>query len=147
MLHRLRFFGHTTDAAVWVVLCVVVLVLGGFVLHRLASDHRPLVESVLVLALLEPLVSPISWSHHWSWMAVAPVAAFLLWRGRRWTSALVGVALVVGVVAPYWWGIQRGIGSFLADNSFVLVGTLILFAWASSLLPVVSRARPRFTPG
>jgi alpha-1,2-mannosyltransferase len=134
MLHRPPFLANSLDVVLWVLLCAAVVVLGVLVSSRLASDHRPLVESVLILALVELLISPISWSHHWCWMAVAPIAAVSLWRDRRWTSVFVIAAIVVSVIAPYWWGIHRGFWGFVADNSLVLVGAWVLLAWGWSLL-------------
>lgn len=133
MLHRAPFHRGSAQTVVWVVLCVAVVVLGGLIAYRLAVTRRPLVESVLVLAFVELLISPISWSHHWSWMAVAPIAAFSLWRDRRWTSVLVGAAIAVSVVAPYWWGVPGGLVGFVADNSLVLIGLSVLITWAKAL--------------
>jgi alpha-1,2-mannosyltransferase len=133
MLHRAPFHGDGTHTVVWVVLCVAVVVLGGLIAYRLGAARRPLVESVLVLAFVELLISPISWSHHWSWMAVAPIAASSLWRDHRWTSVLVGAAIAVSVVAPYWWGVPGGVVGFVADNSLVLVGLSVLITWAAAL--------------
>ena len=147
MLHRLHFLGRATNAAVWVALCFTVVVLGGLIVRRLASNQRPLVESVLVLALVELLISPISWTHHWSWLALAPLTTLSLWRNHRRTSVLVGATTAIGVVAPYWWGIQRGFGGFLADNSLVLAGIVTLFAWANSLFAAVPWALRSQDPG
>jgi alpha-1,2-mannosyltransferase len=133
MLHRAPFHSGGAQTAVWIVLCVAVVVLGGLIAYRLAVTRRPLVESVLVLAFVELLISPISWSHHWSWMAVAPIAAFTLWRDRRCTSVLIGAAIAVSVVAPYWWGVPGGVVGFVADNSLVLAGLSVLVAWAVAL--------------
>jgi alpha-1,2-mannosyltransferase len=135
MLHRPPFAGAAADTALWVVLCLAVVALGGFVSYRLAAEHRPLAESVLALALVELLVSPISWTHHWSWMVVAPLAAVSLWRDRRRTALAVVALVVLCVIAPYWWGVHGGVAGFVADNSLVLAGAGVLVAWAVSFLP------------
>ncbi|MGH9091298.1 MAG: glycosyltransferase 87 family protein [Acidimicrobiales bacterium] len=140
MLHRAPFAGHGGDTALWVVLCVAVVVLGGVACERLSADRRPLVEPVLVLALVELLVSPISWSHHWSWMAAAPIAAWTLWRDHRSAAVAVVAVLAVSVASPYLWGVQRGVGAFVADNSLVLAGAAVLVVTAASLL--AGRRRP-----
>jgi alpha-1,2-mannosyltransferase len=141
MLHRSPFLGQTWAAALWVVLCVATVGVGVLVCRRLAADHRPLVESVLVLALVELLISPVSWSHHWSWMAAAPIAAATLWRVHRWNALLVVAVVAANVAAPYWWGVRRGLGSFAADNSLVLLGAAVLMSF-SLLAPLTLKARP-----
>lgn len=134
LLHRSPFLGHGWTGALWVVLCVLTVACGAVAARRGVRGHTPLVESVLVLALVELLISPISWSHHWSWMAAAPIAAASLWRRSRRSSVLVAAAIAVSVAAPYWWGIERGVGRFLADDSLVLVGAAVLIALTRSLV-------------
>jgi alpha-1,2-mannosyltransferase len=136
MLHRAPFLGGSTVGVAWVVLCSGTVLVGALVARRLASDRRPLVESVLVLALVEVLITPVSWSHHWSWIAAAPLVAASLWRAHRWSAVLVIAMIVVSIAAPYWWGIRRGVGSFVADNSLVLVGAAVLLTSALALLPL-----------
>lgn len=128
VLHRWPFSGNPIDVVLWAVLPAVIVTAGVFVAHRLASEGRALVESILVLALVELLISPISWSHHWSWLAVAPFAAFSLWRHRRRTFVAISATIGVGIAAPYWWGIHGGIGGFFANNALVLSGTAVLTA-------------------
>jgi len=134
MLHRSPFAGGSWVFVLWLGLCFGTVALGGLVSRRLACDHRPLAESVLVLALVELLISPVSWSHHWSWMAAAPIAAASLWLTHRRSAVLVGAAVVVSIAAPYWWGVQGGFGGFVADNSLVLVGAAVLLGLALSIL-------------
>lgn len=146
VLHRWPFSGDSLDAVLWAVFCAVVVAAGVFAAYQLASERRPLVESILVLALVELLISPISWTHHWSWLAVAPFAAFSLWRHRRWTSIAIGATIGVGIAAPYWWGFQGGFGGFFANNALVLSGTAVLMAFGARR-PTVGPGRAALTRG
>ena len=134
MLHRPPFAHGGSELVPWTVLSLGALVLGALVTRRLAMERRPLVEPVLVLAIVELLVSPVSWSHHWAWLGVGPLAAWSLWRDRRWVAVGVAAAVVVGVVAPYWWGVTWPVVGFVADNSLVLAGVGVLSLWGLWLL-------------
>jgi hypothetical protein len=74
------------------------------------------------------LVSPVSWTHHWSWLAVAPIAAVTLWAVHRVVAIMVLVLVGLAVVAPYWW-LQHGPLSYLAGNALVLGGGAVLVVW------------------
>jgi alpha-1,2-mannosyltransferase len=74
---------------VWVVLCLAVLAVLVVAVPRIEDDLTALV-AVAVAGLL---VSPVSWSHHWAWVALAlPVLH----------SRLRVVVLVVFAVGPQW---------------------------------------------
>jgi alpha-1,2-mannosyltransferase len=75
--------------AVWPVLALAVLVVTVFVVPRLRDD---LTASVAVAAA-GLLISPVSWSHHWVWIA----PALVLLHGR----VRVAVAAVFAV-GPHW---------------------------------------------
>jgi len=92
-----RVLGHRVGLgalAVAVLLCVVVLV----VARRLWwADERMLAVCVVGLGTL--IASPISWSHHWVW--VAPLVVALAARstaGRAWAVGWVAVT----AAAPFW---------------------------------------------
>lgn len=80
---------------VWLVLALLVIILGGWLM--VALMHRDMhIDAWLVNALIMLLISPVSWSHHWAWMALLlPVA---LWR---WAGAL-GRPIFLGVVLSVW---------------------------------------------
>jgi len=74
---------------VWLVLCLAVLGLTVALLPRLGDD----LTALLAVAAAGLLISPVSWSHHWVWIA----PALLLLRGR------VRIAVVaVFAVGPHW---------------------------------------------
>ncbi|MFS8097123.1 glycosyltransferase 87 family protein [Lentzea alba] len=75
--------------SVWMVLCLIVLAMTVFALPRLRDD----LTAVLAVAAAGLLISPVSWSHHWAWIALALVVL----RGR----VRIAVA-VVFLVGPQW---------------------------------------------
>jgi hypothetical protein len=83
---------------------------------------------VLALAFVELLVSPISWTHHWSWLVIAPIAVVSLWRSHRVVAWLLVALVVIAVVAPYWW-ITHGPLSAVASNALVIGGAAALVVW------------------
>jgi len=89
----------------------------------------------MVLALTELLVSPVSWTHHWSWLVVVPVVVASLWAVHRSVAVSLLVLLGLGVAAPYLW-IHLVPLSYLASNALVLGGAVSLVLWV-----VAERAR------
>jgi alpha-1,2-mannosyltransferase len=85
-------------------------------------------EAVMVLALTELLISPVSWTHHWSWLILAPIAAVTLWAVHRVVAIMLLVLVGLAVLAPYWW-IQHGPFSYLAGNVLVVGGAAVLVVW------------------
>jgi alpha-1,2-mannosyltransferase len=126
-----RLVGSVNGAyAVWLVFAVVVVVVGlaaAVALHRSGRDFAALMAT----ALTALLVSPISWDHHWVWIAPglaviidAAVTAARAGNGRR--SALwwaLGAAVAIAFAAwPDFWAPKKGL----------LQGGLINYAPASS---------------
>lgn len=92
---------------VWVVLVVATIGLGAWLmLALLAKGYNALAWQTNALIML--LISPISWSHHWVWLAVIlPTVAYVgLTAASRWTASLVTCglwALLVLTLPPKWW--------------------------------------------
>jgi alpha-1,2-mannosyltransferase len=86
------------------------------------------VEAVVALALTELLVSPISWTHHWSWLVLVPLVTARQWRRDRAVGVLMALIVAVAVVAPYWW--LRP--TWMAEDSLVLVAAALLVVWTVS---------------
>ena len=84
----------------------------------------------MALGLTELLVSPVSWTHHWSWVAIAPIAAVSLWQVHRAVAWLLLVLVALAVAAPYLW-IQHGPASYVAGNALVLMGAAVLVVWTA----------------
>jgi alpha-1,2-mannosyltransferase len=138
LLHRPPFNGGHLGTAVWLALALATLA-GGVLLARWLMEAARTGEVVVVLALTELLVSPVSWTHHWSWLTLAPIAAATLWAVHRVVAVLLLVLVGLAVIAPYWW-IQHGPLSYLAGNALVVAGAAVLVVW------LAAEARSRRTP-
>lgn len=109
----------------WAVAVVLTLALTAFAIHR----ARHAVPALLVCALGALLVSPISWTHHWVWLA--PAIGVLCRQGRWWAAV---PATIVLVVSPVWdfafWPLRE---------SYVLTGLAVLLLLAQPLDHVLDR--------
>jgi alpha-1,2-mannosyltransferase len=109
--------GSGKEWAVAAVICGVIGLVSAAVLDR--RGH--LMAGVLAAALTGLLLSPISWDHHWVWIApgaaVAGHYAVRAWRTSRWRAAAWG-ALAVAIIALYgaWpgslWSEPTDLGAF-----------------------------------
>jgi alpha-1,2-mannosyltransferase len=126
LLHRAPFAHLTSSAALWAVLALATVIAVAALGGRLLAAGRRL-QAVLVVSLCELLISPISWTHHWSWLAVAPVVLPDLWRRRPAAAVMVGVLLAVALAAPYWW--SAGGAADLTGDSLVLAGAATICVW------------------
>jgi len=127
LVHRSPFDGGHFGTVVWLVLSLATLA-GGVVLTRWLVEGARTVEALTVLALTELLVSPVSWTHHWSWLVVVPIVAVGLWSVHRQVAVALLVLLGLAVAAPYLW-LQHGPLAFVATNSLVLAAAAVLVLW------------------
>ncbi|MCC3268242.1 glycosyltransferase 87 family protein [Arthrobacter gengyunqii] len=91
----------------WLLLSLLA-VAAAAVIIRLAGNRGDLITALAAAALLMLLISPVSWSHHWVWVALfIPV----LWRNitdfmqkgsavRRWGLVLLVSSFVVFLLSP-----------------------------------------------
>ncbi|MFC9993331.1 glycosyltransferase 87 family protein [Nocardia sp. NPDC127526] len=89
---------------IWVTLALLAVVLAAVWMKRL-FDAGADTAALMVNAAAVLLVSPVSWSHHWVWIAPALiVAADAIANGRRSRLYLgtVGLALVMFAIGPQW---------------------------------------------
>ncbi len=98
--------GYSTSVStlLWLVLSVAAVALAALWMKRLL-DSGANVAALMVNAAAVLLVSPVSWSHHWVWIAPALlVAADAIARGRRnpWFLGAVGAAVVMFAIGPMW---------------------------------------------
>ncbi|WP_245546960.1 glycosyltransferase 87 family protein [Nocardia brevicatena] len=142
---------------IWLGLAMVAVGLAALWMHRLLSVDA-VVPALLVNAAAILLVSPVSWSHHWVWLAPAllVVADALVRRSdgadvRRAGRVALGAAAVLTVIfliGPQWvlphradreldWALWQQ----LLGSSYVLVtfGALVVAAFAYR--PAVSGVR------
>lgn len=93
--------------APWLALSLLVVALGAAVI-KAASDQGARVVAISATALTMLLISPISWSHHWVWMAaVLPAFAWtmgetpLRHRKTRWLmGGVLGASIMVFLFSP-----------------------------------------------
>jgi alpha-1,2-mannosyltransferase len=127
MVHRAPFDGGPVGTVVWLMLSLMTLGLGITLTRRLVQQART-ADAVMALALTELLVSPVSWSHHWSWLVLAPIVAASLWSAHRAVAIALLVLVGLAVVAPYLW-IHLVPLSYLGSNALVIGGAVVLVMW------------------
>ncbi len=124
-------FGLDKDAGfpIWVIGVVLVLAAMWLAVRRLLAEGRE-VGAMLVIATATLLCSPISWSNHWVWVAVAgtALAAAAL---RAPSSRLAVPALVVAVffIGPHAHVPVNGewtLGEWFLGNAFFLTAVAAL---------------------
>ncbi|MGK8521856.1 glycosyltransferase 87 family protein [Nocardia asteroides] len=140
----------TVATVLWITLSVLAVALAAVWMRRLIDAGAP-VAALLVNAAAVLLVSPVSWSHHWVWIAPAlVVTADLMVRGARGPRVIGAVATgaVLFLIGPHWllphsrdrelewaWW-QQIIGS-----SYVLVTFAVFVVAVISYRPSVSGVR------
>jgi len=98
---------------IWIVASVIVVIagIGGAMLLYQAGHQLP---ALLLTALTGDLVSPISWDHHWVWIAPGVVVAAhygtRAWQAGRKRAAAAYAAAAAAILALFaawpgaWWG-------------------------------------------
>ena len=112
LITRLAGSIHAGKPFYYVVAFVVLVV--GVAAAALLDRAGHLLPAILLAELTGDLISPISWDHHWVWIAPAmTVAGWYAWRAwqhgmRRQTYALAGSLLAILVVFAAWPGSWYG---------------------------------------
>jgi alpha-1,2-mannosyltransferase len=104
----------TSGTAPWIVAAILIVIVGLATAAILYRAGQP-VPGMLACALTGLLVSPLSWDHHWVW--VAPVLALLAHLGARargvvraaWWVAAGALVLVFGAWPQFWDLSQAGL--------------------------------------
>lgn len=129
----------------WILLSLLVVALGAAVI-RTASSQGARVVAISATALTMLLVSPVSWSHHWVWMAaVLPAFAWTLretprrHRLSRWVmGAVLGMSTVVFLFSPKTIGtalgaenldLQTPVPWIMASSAGVFCALAIMLCW------------------
>ena len=148
-------------SAVWLVLSLGLVAVAALVIKwAIAVDENFVAVSATAVLML--LISPVSWSHHWVWMAVAlPCMAFAMHRvptrsGRMQLAGwiIVCASAVAFYLAPKDLAMMAGAEEWGKDPSTqwplmvaslgVFCGVALLVYWALAYRP--SRAELRRTP-
>jgi alpha-1,2-mannosyltransferase len=142
MVHRLGMAEFPTSAT-WAVLSLGAVVLAWVAVVR-AGDDR--LSALLAVAVCGLLISPVSWTHHWVW--VAPGLLLLVHRSRLWAALLALLFTVPPVLflpnsddrelSWAWW-------QHLLGDSYVLVGITVLVVLATSAGRRRGASDPRVT--
>ncbi|MCP3801447.1 glycosyltransferase 87 family protein [Allokutzneria sp. A3M-2-11 16] len=113
---------------------VLVIAATWFVAYKLRDRALP---SLLIVATGALLASPVSWEHHWSWVAPALVGVAIVgWQRRNWWGALVLLPFALGLyrfarrgggVEVHWTITERVIG-----EAYVYTGLAVLIAFVVS---------------
>ncbi|RAS61156.1 alpha-1,2-mannosyltransferase [Lentzea atacamensis] len=146
MRGTLARFGLDSGAqvAVWVVLSLLVVATVWWLASRLGD-----VEAFFVVAIGGLLISPVSWGHHWIWIAPALVLLSRASLRRHWAPWAVVAVFAVGPhwlfprdndVEQQWAWWQQVIG-----NLYVFVGVAVLVTLAVRV--VRDRRRAASTAG
>jgi len=139
-------------SGLWLVLSLGLAVLAAVVIKwAVAADENFVAVSATAVLML--LISPVSWSHHWVWMAVAlPSMAFAMHRVPSRTGKLrlygwiiVGFSAVAFYLTPKYLAMMAGANEWgkdpqtqwqLAVTSLgVLCGVAMLAYWAVAYHP------------
>ncbi|WIM68675.1 glycosyltransferase family 87 protein [Corynebacterium breve] len=136
----------------WLILSLTTIGLGGWLMWALLRREMVL-DAILVNSLIMLLISPVSWSHHWVWLAlILPVATwriFTLFRNNDTAlSAIVALWAVLVLTNPPKWWFGDAIQVFeLPIWQKVLVSDFVWLAIATMVaLAVALRTVPRAQP-
>jgi alpha-1,2-mannosyltransferase len=133
----------------WLVLSLVVVAVGAGVI-KAASDQGARVVAVSATALTMLLISPVSWSHHWVWVAaIFPAFAWTLretprrYAGMRWTmGGVLGISILAFLFSPKTIGTALGSENLdiqtpglwiMASSAGVFCGVALLVCWLVAL--------------
>ena len=138
LVHRAPLHGDRLGLLLWAVAVAATLAIGFATSRLVRGGHR--IDALLSSRSPRSLSAPISWSHHWSWLLLAPVVLIAALRDHRGPRAALLLVLVVAVVEPYWWGLSGTAGA-IADDSLTIAGALLLVSARAGV------AAPELIPG
>ena len=130
VLHRWPF-PSSGQVGVWLAISLVTVVMGLYVAQRCLAEGRR-VAAMLSLAVVGVLISPISWTHHWVWVALIPPVLLKVPREvtRRSVRVMLWLVFSVSVLAPYWWFASGAAQHYLGD-SLTLLAFVLLALWSA----------------
>lgn len=138
------FAARTAPGQVWLLAFAALAVAGAVLVVRWRHREGDERGALLVTAGCALLVSPISWTHHWVW--IAPALGYLLADGRRWAALLLAAVFTGWTVAvvPGGQGRERAwtAGQALIGNAYLLVAVV---AGAALVVTAIRRRSARIT--
>ncbi len=145
-----RILGHDVESgALWIAAVLVTAVLAALAWRALDSDDR--LGTLIIVALLGLMISPISWSHHWVW--VIPMLIWLLHGPDRhllgakilagyWAaSTLIGVPWLLSFFQEDIWPISRP-WPLAWLGAVDAIGVIALYLWLIYAARSVKLAQP-----
>jgi alpha-1,2-mannosyltransferase len=135
-----RLIGSVDGAyAPWIAVAVIVL-LAGLAAAVLLDRHGYRFAGLMAVALTGLLVSPISWDHHWVW--IAPGLAVIVDAGAR--ARTIGRRVAWYLLAPVVLAVFGAWPEFWSRTAGLLQGGLINYAPASSFAHGDNPAYPEY---
>lgn len=136
---------ETSVTVPWLLLSLLVVAAAAAVI-RMASAQGSRVVAISATALAMLLISPVSWSHHWVWVAaVLPAFAWTLretplrHRGLRWLmGGVLGISVLVFLFSPKTIGTALGAENLdiqtpglwiMASSAGVFCALALLVCW------------------
>jgi alpha-1,2-mannosyltransferase len=130
LLHRWPFPADGQTAC-WVVVSAVTVALALHIARR-GLAHGQRVDAMVAIAFCGLLISPISWTHHWVWVALLPPVVLNRRNNMSTTMrAVLALVFLVAVVGPYWW-FPADHSAMLLTDSLTLAGFAALLIWSVS---------------
>ncbi|MGO2548847.1 glycosyltransferase family 87 protein [Corynebacterium casei] len=145
----------TITNIIWLCLAIITVVLGGWLMVALMKRGLN-IEAWMINAFIMLLISPVSWSHHWVWVAIAiPVLLYraITWRHLNWAAGiLISIlslwAILVVTVPPKWywadginvWDMELVFKLVMNDFVWLSVSTMLALAYMLRFVPVKAPA-------
>ncbi|MGO1800381.1 glycosyltransferase family 87 protein, partial [Corynebacterium casei] len=140
----------TITNIIWLCLAIITVVLGGWLMVALMKRGLN-IEAWMINAFIMLLISPVSWSHHWVWVAIAiPVLLYraITWRHLNWAAGiLISIlslwAILVVTVPPKWywadginvWDMELVFKLVMNDFVWLSVSTMLALAYMLRFVP------------
>jgi alpha-1,2-mannosyltransferase len=130
LVGRLPTSDGDTRVVLWLALSALTITVGCLVVRRCLRSGREL-DAILAMAVTGLLVSPVSWTHHWCWVALVPVALLATRPRPHAVTTAMWLLVAASVLAPYGWHVT-GTSSVVPGFSLAGAGALLLVAMAVS---------------
>lgn len=145
----------TITNIIWLCFAIITVVLGGWLMVALMKRGLN-IEAWMINAFIMLLISPVSWSHHWVWVAIAiPVLLYraITWRHLNWAAGiLISIlslwAILVVTVPPKWywadginvWDMELVFKLVINDFVWLSVSTMLALAYMLRFVPAKAPA-------